>query len=181
MTIIAFFVVVIVGWTIYTLILIGMENINTRSNKDKYQLLSELGSKLNLSFSSHLVAGKKFIALDGIKKILLVFEENYDLNQPYIIELARVRAISLKQRYGKIAPGKLQYKPLGKFLKTIDLRFEYANQDKAVVLSFYDSERDDFRDLPRISRNAKNWQMILSKMLMPQKDKETKNLNMLTV
>lgn len=158
-----------------------MEKINTRSNKDKYQLLSELGSRFNLSFSSHLVVGKKFVALDGIKKILLVFEENYDLNPPYIIELTRVRAISLKQSYGKIAPGKLQYKPLGKFLKTIDLRFEYANPDQSVVLSFYDSERDDFRDLPRIGRNAKNWQMILSKMIVPQKGNEIKNLNMLTV
>ena len=68
MTIITVVLVVIVGYTICTLILIGMKSVDATFAKSKYVLLSELGSKFNLSFSSHLVLNNKLIALDGLKK-----------------------------------------------------------------------------------------------------------------
>lgn len=145
-----------------------MKHTSARSAKDKYVLLSELGSKYNLCFSSHLVLGNKLVALDGIKKSLLISESDNDWNQPHVIELSEVTAVSVKKSYGSIVSGELKTKGLEAFLKRIDLRFEYGDKNKPFVLTFYDSEANAPQDIPRLTRNAKNWQMILSKMLASQ-------------
>jgi len=149
---------------ICTLILIGMKNVNARFVKSKYVLLSELGSRFNLSFSSHLVLNNKLIALDGLKRMLLVVETNNEFSQPHIIDLNKTTAVSIKKSYGSIGPGELRIKKFDEFLKRIDLQFGYHDKNESVDLTFYDSETDALWDLPRLERNAKNWQMILSKL-----------------
>jgi hypothetical protein len=42
-------------------------------------------------------------------------------------------------------------------------------------LSFYDSETDDLQDIPRLDKNAKNWQLILSKMAASNVKREIEN------
>lgn len=137
-----------------------MSNVEIKFAKDKFQQLSELGSKFDLSFSSHMVIGNKLLALDGIKKSLLVLEAN---NTSYTIELNKVTAVSVKRTYSSITPGELNTKSIEEFLSTIELQFEYDN-NRTVCLPFYDCQKDDPESLPRLERNAKNWQMILSKM-----------------
>jgi hypothetical protein len=171
MTIIAVVLAVIAGYAICTLIIIGMKNVDTKSAKSRYTLLSELGSEFNLSFSSHLVLHNRLIALDGIKRILLVSEANNEVQQPCIIELNKVAAVSIKKTYGSIKSGELRIKRFEEFLRRIDLQFEYRDKNESVVLPFYDNETDAFRDLPRLEKNAKNWQMILSKLLVSHSDK----------
>jgi len=138
-----------------------MNNMKVNFDKDRYQQLSELGSGFGLSFSSHMVIGNKLIALDGRKRILLVLEEN---GKPCIIELNKVAAVSVKKTYSSIKPGELNNKGIEEFLKTIDLQFEYNNNKRTICLPFFDCEKDDSRNLPRLQRIAKNWQLILSKM-----------------
>lgn len=158
-----------------------MKHTSARSAKDKYVLLSELGSKYNLCFSSHLVLGNKLVALDGIKKSLLISESGNDWDQPYVIELSEVTAVSVKKSYGSIVSGELKTKGLEEFLKRIDLRFEYGDKSKPFVLTFYDSEANAPQDIPRLARSAKNWQMILSKMLASQSDSVTKKRKKLSL
>lgn len=138
-----------------------MSNIEATFCKDKFQQLSELGSKYHLSFSSQMAIGNKLIALDGIKKSLLVLETN---NKSYIIELKKVASVSVKKTYNSIRPGELNNKKIEEFLNTIELQFDYYNNKETVSLPFYDCEEDDLHYLPMLERNAKNWQMILSKM-----------------
>jgi len=149
-----------------------MKNVDIKFAKSKYVLLSELGSNFNLSFSSHMVLNKKLIALDGIKRILLLWEANNELNQPCIIELNKVSAVSIKKSYSSIRSGELRIKRFEEFLTRIDLQFEYRDKNEPVVLTFYDSETDEQWDLPRLERNAKNWQMILSKLVVPDQKKQ---------
>jgi hypothetical protein len=129
--------------------------------KENFQQLSELGSKFNLSFSSQTIIGNKLIALDGIKKSLLVLETD---NKSYIIQLDKVASVSVKKTYNSIRPGELNNKGIEEFLNTIELQFEYSNNKGTVSLLFYDCKEDDLHKLPMLERNAKNWQMILSKM-----------------
>jgi len=141
----------------------NMKNNNTRYG-DKFLQLSELGSKFNLTFSSHLALGNRIIALDGLRKKLMVVEMNNAVSRPYIVELDRVKAISLKKTYSSIKPGELDKRGLREFLESVYLQFEYMNEDKTIVLPFYEREKDRYQDLSRLERNAGNWQMILSKM-----------------
>lgn len=152
-----------------------MKNVETRFSKSKYVLLSELGSRFNLSFSSHLVVNNKLIALDGLKRILLVMEANNELNQPTIIELNKITTVSIKRSYGSIKSGELRTKKFEEFLRRVDLQFGHRDKSEFTVLTFYDSKTDALRDLPRLERNAKNWQMILSKMIVSNGNEKPKS------
>lgn len=158
-----------------------MKNADAKLAKRKYIQLSELGSKYNLSFSSHLVLKNKIFALDGIKNCLLVSKTNKPLHQTYIIDLNSVAVVSLKKTYHSIKPGELKHKELDDFLTRIDLQFEYNSKTEIDILSFYDCETDDWQDIPTLERNAKNWQMMLSKIIGFRPNKMVKSRNRLSL
>ena len=151
-----------------------MKHRNIRSDKVNYLQFSELGTKFNMSFSSHVILGNKIIGLDGIKKRLLVSEINNGHSKYYIIELDKVKTISVKKCYSSIQPGELNRRKFEEFLKTIHLLFEYKNEADTIVLPFYENEIDNIDDLPKLERNARNWQLILSKMIGSQNNEGIK-------
>lgn len=148
-----------------------MDNINSVLPKNKYLELSEQGSRLNLSFTSHLDLGKKIIGLDGLKKCLLVLDTSSEVKSAIMIDLNEVTSIIVKKDYGSISREQLNYKGLGHFLEKIDLKFELGNGKETVVLPFYDCNEDKQADPGKIEKNADNWKKVLSKMLgrRPQK------------
>lgn len=105
----------------------------------------------------------------------MVLEPGNELSQPFIVELNKVSDVSVRKSYGSIEPGELKSKGFEEFLKRIDLQFEYHDKNKTIALSFYDSETDDLQDLPRLDKNAKNWQLILSKMAASNVKREIEN------
>lgn len=136
----------------------------TRFDKIGYLQLSELGSKFNMSFSSHQVLGNKIMGLDGISKKLLILEQIDNQARSYIIDLDEATAISVKKIYSSIKGGELKKRTIDEFLETILLQFEFGNGNEDVALPFYESKIDSIYDLPGLERKIKNWQMILSKM-----------------
>jgi hypothetical protein len=154
-----------------------MRHVEARFAKSKYVQISELGSRYDLSFSSQLVFGNKIIALDGLKKCLLVLETDKVFNQPRLIDLHQVVAVTVKKSYRSINQGELKYKDIEEFVKSIDLQFEFINKSETIVLPFYNSETDAPEERPKLDRNAKNWQMILSKMTGSKTDKIIKEQN----
>lgn len=145
-----------------------MKNTSNEIAKDKYSQLSKLGSKLNLSFSSHVLLGNKIIALDGMKKKLLVTNINNVLDEIYVIELSEVQSISIKKNYSSIKPEELNKREVEEFLETIVLQFQYRNEEKGIGLVFYERKKNSLYDLKVRERNARNWQLILSKMIIPK-------------
>jgi len=137
---------------------------NDRNSYDKYLKLSELGSDYNLSFSSHLTLGSRIIALDGIKKKLLIAEIKDKVCRSFLIKLDEIRAISIKKIYSNIKVGELTKKRLVDFLKGIYLQFDYDNGEKATVLPFYESEKDKVDDPSRLEKTARNWYILLTKI-----------------
>ena len=158
-----------------------MKNVDARFAKSKYLEVSEFGTRFNLSFSSQLKFGNKIIALDGIKKCLLVLETDKEINQPYIIDLNNVAVVTVKKSYGNIKHGELKNKGIEEFLKRIDLQFEFANNNETISLSFYDRETDDKRDRSKLDRNAKIWQMILTRIIGSETDRTIKERNRLAL
>jgi len=63
--------------------------------------------------------------------------------------------------------GELSKRGFKEFLETILLYFEYKDERHTVALPFYERGKNSFYDLAMLERNARNWQMILSKMIMP--------------
>ena len=104
-------------------------------------------------------------------------ETDKESNQPYVIDLNSVAAVSVKKSYGNIDQGQLQNKGIEEFLKRIDLQFEFSSKkENWVCLPFRICEIDDKIDRPKMVKNAKNWQMILSKLIGLQTGKMAKEL-----
>lgn len=127
-------------------------------------MLSKLGSMFNLSFSSHELLGEKIFGVDGIKRKVLVVEEKNGSSSSYIIELDKVKSVSVKTVYDSIKPDDLRKKRLEEFLKTMQLQFEFEDGRDAVTLPFFENKKNSLADLPSLERKTKNWKMIFSKM-----------------
>src|SRR5687767_10387578 len=128
-----------------------MKSVDTGFTKSKYLEVSELGSRYNLSFSSQLELGDKLIALDGVRKCLLVVQTDKEVGQPTIIDLNKVSAVTVRKNYGRINPGELKNKTIDEFLERVDLHFLFRSNDETLVLPFYDSERDDKKDRAKLA------------------------------
>jgi hypothetical protein len=75
----------------------------------------------------------------------------------------------------------LNKKKFNEFLETILLQFEFKNQDKKIGVPFYESDKHGIHNLDKLERNARIWQMILSKMINPKTDRnQLTNTNMLS-
>ncbi|MEO6257053.1 MAG: hypothetical protein ABIO82_00105 [Ginsengibacter sp.] len=133
-------------------------------NKRRYSSLSKWGSFFNLSFSSHELLNKKIFGVDRVKRKVLVIEEKNGSDSPYIIELDKVTSISTETVYDSIRPGELGKKRLEEFLKAVHLKFQFGDGRDAVVLPFFDNQKNDISDLPLLVKKTKNWKIIFSKM-----------------
>jgi len=147
-----------------------MKNRHKGIDKHNYLYLSKWGSAFNLSFSSHAILSNKIIGLDEIKRKLLVAEKNNESGRPYIIELAKVTAITVKKIYNSIKAGALKTRRVEEFLESIVLQLECANQKDPVVLPFYERNLSEIQDLRGLEKKARNWQLILSKIATTQKN-----------
>ena len=90
---------------------------------------------------------EKIFGVDGIKRKVLVVEENNGSNSSYIIELDKVKSISMKTVYDSIKPEELRKKRLEEFLKTIHLQFEFKDGREAVALPFFEHQKNNIEDL----------------------------------
>ncbi|MEJ0101398.1 MAG: hypothetical protein WDO19_02075 [Bacteroidota bacterium] len=134
-------------------------------NNNKYVYLSELGTHYDLSFSSHMVLADKIIALDGVKRKLIVagFMETPGFAE--VIDLNKIKTISLKKTYEGIDAGELQSKAVDEFITSIHLEFEHRHCGTVNSLVFYRNNLHIIHDLAKHERNAKSWQIILSKLI----------------
>jgi hypothetical protein len=142
--------------------------MNTKTNhhnRDKYLRLSELGSELGLSFSSHLRLGNKLIGLDGIQKKILVCDFKNEQSEYHLIPLDRVKSLSVKKSYSGIKAGELNEKRFEEFIESIYLKFEFSDEDDEITVPFYEKGTNDVTDMAQLESQVKNWQSILSKMI----------------
>ena len=150
--------------TICTQIFIIM-NHKIKFDKFSYLQLNKLGSKLNLSFSSYVTLGNKIIGLDVMKRKLLIAEKINGLFRPYFIELNKVSVITVQKIYNSIKAGDLKKRRIEEFLQSIRLQLEFENGENTIILPFYERTIDDIHNLKWLESKARNWQMMLSKML----------------
>ncbi|HEX6845438.1 MAG TPA: hypothetical protein VF144_00605, partial [Chitinophagaceae bacterium] len=87
------------------------------------------------------------------------------LFRPYFIELSKLKAVTLQKIYNSIKAGELKKRRVEEFLQSVRLQLEFENGQDAIVLPFYEKRTDDFHDSRSLERKARNWQMMLSKLL----------------
>jgi hypothetical protein len=136
----------------------------SNSKKTKMKIWSELGIKFNLSFSRCLSVGNRFLGLDKHKRKLLVSANNSGLTNCQIIDLQKIKSVSVKKRYDSIKAGELTKRKFEEFLKSIHLRFEHIDKN-ITVFPFYKRGRDNLMDAGKMDLASKSIQLMLSKYL----------------
>ncbi|MEP7278576.1 MAG: hypothetical protein ABI813_08040 [Bacteroidota bacterium] len=131
----------------------------------KYMQISQLGTRFNLSFSGYEKIGNKIMAFDGVRRKLLIIDAADSSEKYDIIELNEISKISIKKIFNSIEAGELKKRSLEQFIKNICLQFNFRNRLHSVVLSFYDRENDSITEALPLEKKARNWQILLSKII----------------
>jgi hypothetical protein len=131
--------------------------------KDDYVQLSKMGTSFGLSFSCQELLHDSIIALDGLKRKLLIAQKSDALKFSHIIDLGQVRSISVKKIYRNIIAGALRFKKMEDFLETMHLQFSFKND--RILLPVYKSGAGSVNEVPDLEKKARNWQTLLSKLI----------------
>ena len=78
--------------------------------------------------------------------------------------------MTLRKSYGSIRSGQLKKKAIEDFLTKIELGFQYLDGKETYVFTMFDRETDDETDLRKSARRAKDWHLLLSRLIGPWKD-----------
>jgi hypothetical protein len=143
-----------------------MKQVQTMFDKEDYVQLSMMGSSFGLSFSCQEVLSDSIIGLDGLKRKLLIAKKEDALRSIHLIDLGLVRSISVKKIYKSIMAGALLFKKMDEFLDAIYLQFTLKHAHDTVMLPFYKSGTAQVMDIPALEKKARNWQTMLSKLIV---------------
>ena len=128
--------------------------------------ISELGSKHQLTLSSQEILKKCVIGLDGVHRKIVVLRETDETNyNASVIDLADVKACSVKEHYGTIRSGELKARKLESYLEQIVLHLELNNGNDPVEIPFYQNLEDHEGERPQLGQKAKHWEVLLSKLV----------------
>ena len=153
--VIALIIITAIATITLSLILIN----NTHRKKKREKILScyqQAGIDNNLSFTSQEVFNDRIIALDAIKRKLLVVEENDGQYPWYIIDLAKIQSCSVRKIYQSIPAGNRQNKFIEKHLEEIVLHFQPVNEKEPVDVRFYTYNKDHIYDRWNLNKKQNN-------------------------
>ena len=114
--------------------------------------------------------GDKTIALDSIKRTVLLSEIRGGKADLKFIDLSEIDAVTLRKSYGGIRSGQLKKKPIEDFLTKLELEFQFRDGKDIHVFTVFDRGTDDATDLRKSARKAKNWHLLLSRLIESRKD-----------
>ena len=146
--------------------LINKKKVKKR-NETFFNLFSQEGSKQGLSFSSQELLRSRIIGLDGIKKMLLVFDfEN--AGNIICIAMEEVKKCTVEKKYDSIVIGTEKKAKFEPHLRSIDLKFAFKNSSETISVSFYDSNVNNIYAMSEMEAKAKTWEAVLSKMIFKE-------------
>lgn len=132
--------------------------------------VNSLESKYNLGFSSQEILRHCVIAMDGLRRKILVINSDENSAPSFVlIDLNEVKSCSVKKQYGTIEGGALKKRLLEQYLQSMVLHFELDNNKPAVDILLYDYRRNDVSEIRELEEKAKRWETVISKMQMPSK------------
>lgn len=141
--------------------------IKTEKNKKEklFLQLSMEGAANNLIFCSQEMLYKKVIGIDGIHRKIMILEEVNSKYNSSILSLDEVASCRLKQNYEPLNMREHKRFGIEKTLQTIELQFQFKNNNQLLSITFYDSELNSKKELGITGAKARYWSIMLSKML----------------
>ena len=138
--------------------------IHGEAKKYKHLYRIKSGTFFKLSFMQHEVFGNFILSLDKIRKRLIISNVFNPLKMITLIDLCKVRLISVKKEYRAIQNGASCLSNPEDYLDTICLQFEFGDGSRSLFLPIFDKNVHDPRDISGLERKAVIWQLLLSKL-----------------
>jgi hypothetical protein len=159
------------------LVFILMHRSKLKKKKEKMLLFfSKVGTLHNLSFTDQQVLRDKIIGLDEPERKLLIVEENGEMYNSKIIDLHEVKTCKVKKTYSTIHIGDNKKSTLEQSLNTIELQFDFKNENTPIAFPFYKDSINSVHDMAKLENQSKYWEAILSKILAGQEQRSLKKI-----
>ena len=156
---------IIIG--VVLLLVMGFSLLNKRNKKAKEQkfvdLFNSTGVEHGLSFSSQEILRNKIIGLDGINRKFVVVNEN---EQSRVIDLDDVAKCFMEKHMGTYSRTDEKSSGYEMFVKTVSLKFEFKKKREPETVIFYDILLNPEVEEKLMETKAKDWEIILSKMII---------------
>ncbi len=122
------------------------------------------GIRFKLSFVQQEVFADLLLSLDKIRKRLIISSVLEPLKIITLIDLCKVRFISIKKEYKDI-----QYEPSGQrgleeYLEKMFFQFEFSDHSKALLLPIFEKCAHGTLHGGALEKRAVIWQLLLSKL-----------------
>ncbi|MBD0351136.1 MAG: hypothetical protein ICV51_10045 [Flavisolibacter sp.] len=158
--------IIVLGIAVVLFLLVFLHNRQNKKRAEKMlRRFSELGSEHDLSFTGQEVFRNHIIGVDGIKRKLLLLENDGTHNHWSVIDLAEVKSCRVKKIYGNMEAGDPSTKSTEMYLRAIVLEFDFENSNPTIALPFYKLVSNSIQEAPELEAKAKNWESVLLKMM----------------
>jgi len=163
--IIAAFIIGLVIIIVQVLVLFSDKQKQKKMNRF-FHRFSEAGTEHCLSFSSQEILQEFVIGLDGVqRKMLVIKRAGYNRYSQQMINLDEVKNCTVKKIFLPIGQNDLTNSLEEEYIERIVLQFEYINNKPPVEILFYSKASNYFFEMPDLLHKAKDWEIVLSKML----------------
>jgi len=161
---------VVAGTIIIIMLLIA---INKQNNRRQTRVLlhgfNHAGAIRGLSFSSQEILKNYIIGLDGLHRHLLIL--HYSGTAIYTsLPLADIKTCIIKKAYESVEYGSATKSAVEHELRSISLQFSFNNNADDLFVEFYNSRVNSIYEMAELETKAKDWQLLLSKMLQKEID-----------
>ena len=139
-------------------------NLHRQNKMKRWQLIFEqVAADFGLSISTQQVIDNIFIGLDQVSNKLLFLDISNNKQRKYLIDLKQVKGISVVTTYAPISKNSNKSREI---VQTVSLEFDCKNEDKILLIPFYDLTIDHHFELEDRTAKAKEWKTRLSKILI---------------
>ena len=134
------------------------------SGKQRRLIQAKQNVKYCLSFVQQEVFGNLILRLDKIRKRLIVSHVFDPLNMLTLIDIGKVKSISIKKEYIDVQPGQAIRQNLAGILKKLFFRFEFSDSNQILCLPVFELHDNNSVDVENVEKRAVLWQLLLSKL-----------------
>lgn len=167
---ILFIALILISAIVLIVMLLVWVNNHAQNNKREriYKHLKDLAATNEFSFTSQEIFGRTMMALDGINRKLVVITENEDVFETTIIRLEEVQYCKVKKDYSHLIREEARATTAEILLNGMSLQFVFNSNNDDFTVKIYDINTHSFYQIPGLEEKAKNWEIILNKLIKTQ-------------
>lgn len=162
--------IILIAITVFILLFRFLHQFfSKKDNNALYDAYSEYAIANEFTASSEVLINDTIIAIDGKKRSILVVKNEKELKPVFqLIALDDVKQCAVQEEYCNAMLGYGWNKKEDTYINNIHFKIDCKNKEKSVSILFYEYGKNSPLQLPIISRQARNLEILFNKLLKKQ-------------